>query len=59
MKESTKERIEGKFHEVKGKTKEATGEAVGNPKVALEGRREKVAGKVQEKVGKVKKEFEK
>jgi uncharacterized protein YjbJ (UPF0337 family) len=55
MKGSTKDRVEGKFHEVKGKIKEIVGEAVNSPKLAIEGRIEKFAGITQEQFGKVKK----
>ena len=55
MKESLKDRIQGKFHEAKGKIKEVSGKAVNNPRVELEGQSEKIAGKVQEKVGQTKK----
>jgi len=55
MKGSTKDRMEGKMHEVKGKVKEAVGKAVGSPKLAMEGQKEVFVGKVQEKVGQAKK----
>jgi len=55
MKGSTKDMVEGKFHEIKGKIKEIVGETVNSPKLAIEGRNEKIAGFVQEKFGKAKK----
>ena len=55
MKDSTKDRIQGKFHEAKGKVKETGGKVVHNPRVEMEGQDEKIAGKVQEKVGLTKK----
>jgi len=55
MKESTKDRAEGTFHQAKGKVKETVGKSVNNPKMAIEGHSEKIAGKVQEKVGQGKK----
>jgi uncharacterized protein YjbJ (UPF0337 family) len=55
MRGSTKNLVEGKFHEVKGGVKEAFGKAVSSPKVAIEGRAEKIAGKVEETFGKIKK----
>jgi uncharacterized protein YjbJ (UPF0337 family) len=55
MKESTKDQVEGKTHEVKGAVKEKIGHAVGNPDLEAEGQDEKVAGKVQKKVGEVEK----
>jgi uncharacterized protein YjbJ (UPF0337 family) len=58
MKSSTKDQAEGKFHEVKGKIKEAAGELTDNPKLESEGTTEKIAGKVQQKIGEVKKVFE-
>ena len=55
MKGSMKDRMEGKYHEVKGSVKEAVGKAVNSPKIAMEGKTEKIAGKAQEKLGEVKK----
>lgn len=59
MKESTKDKLQGKLHETKGKIKETVGNAVNNPRVAIEGQNEKNAGKIQEKVGQAKRVFEK
>jgi uncharacterized protein YjbJ (UPF0337 family) len=58
MSPSTKDQIEGKFHELKGKVKEKAGQAVGNPDVEADGQSENLAGKVQKKVGQVEKVFE-
>jgi uncharacterized protein YjbJ (UPF0337 family) len=58
MKESTKDKIEGTLHEAKGKVKEETGKAIGNPDLQDRGTGEKIAGKVQKKVGDVEKVFE-
>ena len=55
MKSSTKDQLEGTFHQVKGKVKEVAGDLIDNPNLEAEGAAEKVAGKVQEKVGEVKK----
>jgi uncharacterized protein YjbJ (UPF0337 family) len=55
MKASTKNRLAGTYHEVKGAAKVAIGKTVNSPRVALEGRVEKAAGIVQAKVGKVEK----
>jgi len=55
MKESTKDKVEGKFHEVKGQVKEKIGRATDNPDLEAEGQVEKVSGKIQEKIGEVKK----
>ena len=57
MKESTKDKVEGKFHEVKGQVKEKVGQATNNPDLEAEGRDEKIGGKIQEKIGEVKKVF--
>lgn len=59
MKSSTKDQVDGAFHEVKGKAKETGGQLTNNPKLANEGRAEKLAGTVQKKVGQVKTVFEK
>jgi uncharacterized protein YjbJ (UPF0337 family) len=55
MKSSIRDKTEGKFHEVKGKTKEMAGKITDNPTLEAKGKAEKIAGKVQEKVGEVKK----
>jgi uncharacterized protein YjbJ (UPF0337 family) len=55
MESSTKDKLEGTFHEVKGKAKEVAGKLSDNPKLETEGTGEKMAGKVQEKIGEVKK----
>ncbi len=55
MRPSTKDRLEGQFHDTKGKAKEKMGRALGNPKLETDGQNEKVAGKVQKKVGKAEK----
>jgi uncharacterized protein YjbJ (UPF0337 family) len=54
MKSSAKDKVEGKFHQVKGSAKEFVGKISDNPKLQAEGTGEKIAGKVQEKVGQVK-----
>jgi uncharacterized protein YjbJ (UPF0337 family) len=59
MKPSTKDQVEGKFHEMKGKVKEKTGQATNNPDLMDKGTVEKVSGKVQKKIGQVEKVFEK
>jgi len=59
MKASTKDKAEGKYHEVKGKIKEMAGDLTDNPKLEAEGTTEKIAGKVQKKIGEVKEVFEK
>jgi uncharacterized protein YjbJ (UPF0337 family) len=55
MKSSTKDQVEGKFHEVKGTLKETAGKLSDNPKLEGEGTGERIAGKVQEKIGQLKK----
>ena len=57
MKSSTKDKIEGSLREAKGKVKEESGKAIGNPNLQDRGTDEKVAGKVQKKVGDIKKVF--
>ena len=59
MNPSTKDQIQGTFHEVKGKVKEETGKATNNPDLEAEGQGENLAGKIQKKVGQIKKVFEK
>ena len=53
MKQSTKDKAKGKFHEVKGKVKEKVGRAMNNPDLEAKGQDEKVGGKVQKKMGQV------
>ena len=55
MKSSMKDKVEGTFHEAKGKVKEVAGEITDNPNLEAKGNAEKIAGKVQEKIGQVKK----
>jgi len=55
MKQSTKDKANGKFHEVKGKVKEKVGRATNNPDLEAEGQVEKIGGKVQKKLGQVEK----
>jgi uncharacterized protein YjbJ (UPF0337 family) len=58
MRNSSKNQIEGKMREMKGKVKEAFGEATNNPDVEARGKAERAGGKVQGKVGDVQKVFE-
>jgi uncharacterized protein YjbJ (UPF0337 family) len=53
MKPSTKGQVQGKLHELKGKTKEKAGQLTNNPSLTAEGKNEKLAGKVQKKIGQV------
>ncbi|MDQ7827069.1 MAG: CsbD family protein [Candidatus Eremiobacteraeota bacterium] len=55
MKSSTKDNVEGTYHELKGKVKEAAGRITDNHKLEAEGAGEELAGKVQKKIGEVKK----
>jgi uncharacterized protein YjbJ (UPF0337 family) len=57
MKNSTKNKAEGKLHEVKGNIKEIAGKLGKDSKLEAEGKGEKIAGKVQEKIGQVQKVF--
>ena len=59
MKDSTKDKVEGAAHELKGKVKEKVGHATNNPKLENEGADEKLGGKIQKKVGDVEKVLEK
>lgn len=59
MQDSTKDKIEGKAHEIKGAVKETLGHATNNPSLEDEGTAEKIGGKVQKKVGDVEKVVEK
>jgi uncharacterized protein YjbJ (UPF0337 family) len=59
MKQSTKDKARGKFHEVKGKVKETVGRATNAPDLEAEGLVEKIGGKVQKKIGQVEKVLEK
>ena len=59
MKDSTKEKVEGAVHEVKGMVKEKVGHATDNPDLETEGTAEKVGGKVRKKAADVEKVFEK
>jgi len=54
----TKNEVEGKFHEVKGKVKEKAKKLTNNPGLEAEGRDEKRGGKVQRKIGQVEKALE-
>ena len=54
MKQSTKDKAKGKFHEVIGKVKEKVGRLTNDPNVETEGQGEKIGGKMLTKIGKVK-----
>ena len=55
MKSGTRDKAEGKFHQLKGKVKEVAGDLTDNPKLEAEGIGEKMVGHAQENMGKVKK----
>ncbi len=55
MKSSTKDKADGKMHQVKGKIKETGGKAVGNEDLEGGGKGENSEGKAQEKTGDFKK----
>lgn len=57
MKSSSRDKVEGTLHEVKGKCKEVAGQITDNPKLVAKGKIEQLAGKAQGKVGQVKKVF--
>ena len=59
MRQSTKDKVEGQLHEVKGKIKEKVGQATSNPDLEREGQAENLAGKFQKKVGQIEEVFEK
>jgi len=55
MKQSTKDKAKGKFHEIKGKVKEKVGKATNDPNMEAEGQGEQMGGKIQKKIGQVEK----
>ena len=55
MKSSTKDKAQGKMHQVKGKIKETVGKIVGNRDLEAEGKNENLHGEVQEKISRLKK----
>jgi uncharacterized protein YjbJ (UPF0337 family) len=59
MNDSTKDKVEGAAHELKGAIKEKVGNVTNNPDLETEGTAEKLGGKVQKKVGDIEKVIEK
>lgn len=55
MKSSTRDNVEGKMHQVKGKVKETVGRVVKDRDMEAEGIAENISGKAQEKIGELKK----
>jgi uncharacterized protein YjbJ (UPF0337 family) len=51
MKSSTKDKLKGNFHEVKGTIKEQFGKATNDRELKAKGKAEKNAGKVQQRIG--------
>lgn len=59
MTNSTKDKIQGTIHEVKGSVKEKMGQVTSNPTLTGKGKSEKVAGTLQKKMGEIEEVFEK
>ena len=57
--QSTKDKAEGAFHEVKGAIKSKVGELTNDSGLETEGVVEKIAGKIQKKIGQVEEVIEK
>ena len=51
MKTSTKDKLKGTFHEVKGAIKEQVGKATNDREMKAQGKAEKTAGKVHQRIG--------
>jgi uncharacterized protein YjbJ (UPF0337 family) len=51
MKTSTKDKLKGSFHEMKGTIKEGVGNITNDPSLKAEGKAEKRVGKVQQRIG--------
>jgi uncharacterized protein YjbJ (UPF0337 family) len=58
MKQGTKDKAQGSFHEAKGKIKAKAGKLTNDPSLEAEGFVEKIAGKVQKKIGQAEKAVE-
>jgi uncharacterized protein YjbJ (UPF0337 family) len=59
MKQSTRDKTQGRYHELKGNVKQKVGKATNNPRLQAEGVGEKFAGKIQKALGTVEKAIEK
>lgn len=55
MKSSTRDNLEGKMHQVKGKIKETVGKVINDREMEAEGTVENIGGKAQEKLSEIKK----
>jgi len=51
MKTSTKDKLKGSFHEIKGTIKKGVEKMTIDPTLKAEGKTEKKAGKVQQRIG--------
>jgi len=58
MKDSTKDKLAGAAHELKGALKEKVGHLTNNPNLRDQGTGEKIGGKIQKKFGDVEKAIE-
>jgi uncharacterized protein YjbJ (UPF0337 family) len=58
MKDSTKDKIEGKFDETKGKVKEDVGRLGGDRSTEIDGKLDQVKGKVKQGIGEIKEDVE-
>jgi uncharacterized protein YjbJ (UPF0337 family) len=58
MDKSTTNQVEGAFHELKGKVKEAVAVVINDSEMKAEGQDENFKGKVQTKVGQIEKVFD-
>jgi len=54
MKSSTKDKVKGTFHQVRGRIKEVTGNLGNKPELEGEGSAEKISGTIQKKLGQIK-----
>jgi uncharacterized protein YjbJ (UPF0337 family) len=59
MKDSTKDKVQGTAHKVKGAVKEKLGRLTNDPNLEDQGTSEKIGGKIQKKIGDIEKVFEK
>jgi uncharacterized protein YjbJ (UPF0337 family) len=58
MKQSTKDKAKGSYHELKGNVKQKVGGATNSRQLQAEGLGERLAGKLQKAVGKAEKVIE-
>ncbi len=59
MKQSTKDKTKGSYHQLKGNFKEKIGRATNNRRLQAEGLGEKFAGKLQKAIGQAEKAVKK